>query len=46
MFETNSWTYENKNLKGEKLTGSFYEKELLLNNLWMSQIVILGIEPK
>ena len=34
--ETNPWTYKTKDLDGEKIIGSFYEKELLLNKLWMS----------
>ena len=31
--KTNPWTYEIKDLNGEKITGSLYEKELLLSNL-------------
>ena len=31
--KTNPWTYEIKELNGEKITGSLYEKELLLSNL-------------
>ena len=31
--KTNPWTYEIKDLNGEKMTGSLYEKELLLSNL-------------
>ena len=31
--KTNPWTYRIKDLNGEKLTGSFYEKELLLSKL-------------
>ena len=30
IFETNSWTYKFKDVNGEKLIRSFYEKELLL----------------
>ena len=29
VLKTNSWTYEIKDLNGEKIIGSFYEKELL-----------------
>ena len=35
-FKTNPWTYKTKDLKGEKITGSFYEKELFLRILQMS----------
>ena len=31
VLKTNPWTYKLKNLNGEKIKGSFYEKELLLN---------------
>ena len=33
VLKTNPWTYEIKNLNGEKITGSFSEKELLLSKL-------------
>ena len=29
VLKTNPWTYKIKDLKGEKIIGSFYEKELL-----------------
>ena len=29
VLKTNPWTYESKDLNGEKIIGSFYEKELL-----------------
>ena len=31
--KTNPWTYKLKDLNGEKIIGSFYEKELLLSIL-------------
>ena len=31
VLKTNPWTYEIKDLNGEKTIGSFYEKELLLS---------------
>ena len=31
VLKTNPWTYKLKNLNGEKIKGSFYEKELLLS---------------
>ena len=31
--KTNPWTYKVKDLNGEKIIGSFYEKELLLSKL-------------
>ena len=34
--KTNPWTYKFKDLNGEKIIGSFYEKELLLSILEMS----------
>ena len=33
VLKTNPWTYEIKDLNGEKMRGSFYEKELLLSIL-------------
>ena len=33
VLKTNPWTYKNKDLKGEKIIGKFYEKELLLSKL-------------
>ena len=33
VLKTNSWTYKIKDLNGEKIIGSFYEKELLLSKL-------------
>ena len=36
VLKTNPWTYKVKDLKGEKIIGSFFEKELLLSVLWMS----------
>ena len=33
VLETNPWTYKIKDLNGEKVIGSFYEKELLLSIL-------------
>ena len=33
VLKTNAWTYETKDLNGEKIDGSFYEKELLLCQL-------------
>ena len=33
VLKTNPWTYEIKDLNGEKMIGSFYEKELLLSIL-------------
>ena len=33
MLKTNPWVYKIKYLKGEKIIGSLYEKELLLSNL-------------
>ena len=33
VLKTNPWTYKLKNLNGEKIIGSFYEKELLLSVL-------------
>ena len=32
-FKTNPWTCEIKDLNGEKIIGSLYEKELLLSKL-------------
>ena len=29
VLETNAWTYKIKDLNGEKIIGTFYEKELL-----------------
>ena len=29
VLKTNAWTYKLKDLNGEKITGTFYEKELL-----------------
>ena len=34
--KTNPWTYEIKDLNGEKIIGSLSEKELLLSKLWIS----------
>ena len=34
--KANPWTYKIKDLNGEKIIGSFYEKELLRNILLMS----------
>ena len=31
VLKTNPWTYKIKDLNGEKMMGSFYEKELLLS---------------
>ena len=31
VLKTNTWTYKLKNLNGEKIIGSVYEKELLLS---------------
>ena len=36
MLKTNPLTYKIKDLNGEKITGSFYENDLLLNKLLMS----------
>ena len=36
VLKTNPWTYKIKDLKGEKIIGSFYEKELLRRILWTS----------
>ena len=36
VLKTNLWTYKTKYLNGEKIIGSFYEKELLRNKLYMS----------
>ena len=33
VLETNTWTYKIKDLNGEKVIKSFYEKELLRSNL-------------
>ena len=33
VLKTNPWTYKIKDLNGEKIIGSFYEKELLLSKL-------------
>ena len=33
VLKSSSWTYKIKDLNKEKITGSFYEKELLLSNL-------------
>ena len=33
VLKTNPWTYKLKDLNGEKIIGSFYEKELLLSKL-------------
>ena len=33
VLKTNSWRYKIKHLKGEKIIGSFYEKEFLLSKL-------------
>ena len=33
VLKTNSWTHKIKGLNGEKIIGSFYEKELLLSIL-------------
>ena len=33
VFKTNPWTYEIKDINGEKIIGNFYEKYLLLNKL-------------
>ena len=33
ILKTNPWTYKIKDLNGEKIIGSFYEKELLLSIL-------------
>ena len=33
MLKTNPWVHKIKYLKGEKIIGSLYEKELLLSNL-------------
>ena len=34
--KNNPWTYEIKDLNGEKIMGCFYKKELLLSKLEMS----------
>ena len=36
VLRTSPWTYKTKGLNGEKIIGSFYEKELFLSKLWMS----------
>ena len=36
VVKSSSCTYKIKDLNKEKITGSFYEKELLLSNLWKS----------
>ena len=36
VLKTNPWTFKIKDLNGEKIIGSFYEKELLLSKLWIS----------
>ena len=36
VLKANPWTYKIKDLNGEKIIGSFYEKELLRNILLMS----------
>ena len=33
VLKTNFWTYKTKDLNGEKIIGSFYERELLLSIL-------------
>ena len=33
VLNVNRWTYKIKDLNGEKIIGSFYEKELLLSKL-------------
>ena len=33
VLKTNPWTYKIKDLNGEKIIESFYEKELLLSKL-------------
>ena len=33
VFKNNQWSYKIKDLNGEKIIGSFYEKELLLSKL-------------
>ena len=33
VLKTNPWTYKIKDLNGEKIIGSFYEKELLRSKL-------------
>ena len=33
VLKTNPWTYKIKNLNGENIIGSFYEKELSLSKL-------------
>ena len=33
VLKTNPWTYKIKDLNGEKIIGSFYEKKLLLSKL-------------
>ena len=33
VMKTNPWTHKVKDLKGEKIIGSFYEKDLLLSIL-------------
>ena len=33
VLKTNPWTYKLKDLNGEKIIGSFYEKELLQSTL-------------
>ena len=36
VLQTNSWTYKIKDLNGETIIGSFYEKELLFGKLYMN----------
>ena len=36
VLKTNSWRHKIKDLNGEKIIESFYEKKLLLGKLWMS----------
>ena len=36
VLKTNPWTYKIKDLNGDKIIGSFYEKELLRSILQMS----------
>ena len=33
MLKTNPWTYKIEDLNGEKIIGSFYQKDLLLSKL-------------
>ena len=33
MLKTNTWAYKIKGSNGEKIIGSFFEKELVLNKL-------------